>query len=180
MIIDMHAHSLSERFLSDLMKTPQAGLSCEKNERGEFRLFRDGVPVGKSLDPHVHDLPRRLESLKRRRIGRQLFGPPPGLLSAPDYATGAERVRVLHRQQDEIVKASNGLMEAVAILALGEPEKACDELRRAVDDHGYRAAMIPTTAAGRPLDDKALAPLLALIETLNMTLLMHTGSATPF
>src|ERR1700752_3126086 len=108
MIIDMHAHSLSERFLNDLMKTPQAGLSCEKNERGEFHLYRDGGPIGKSLDPHVHDLPRRLDSLKRRRIERQLFGPPPGVLCAPGYAIGAERARVLHRQQDEIVKASNG------------------------------------------------------------------------
>jgi aminocarboxymuconate-semialdehyde decarboxylase len=180
MIIDMHAHSLSERFLSDLMKAPQAGLSCEKNERGEFHLYRDGVPVGKSLDPHVHDLPRRLDSLKRRHIERQLFGPPPGLLSAPGYATRAASARVLHRQQDEIVKASNGLMESVAVLALGEPEKACDELRRAVDDHGYRAAMIPTTAGGRPLDDKAFTPLFALIEKLNITLIMHPVSATSF
>lgn len=180
MIIDMHAHGLSERFLADLVKTPQAGLSCERNERGEFVLFRDGVSVGKSLDPNVHDLPTRLASLKRRNVERQVFGPPPGLLASPGYATGVERARLIHRQQDEIVSASEGLMEAVAVLALGEPERACDELRRAIEDHGYRAAMIPSTAGGRPLDDPAFAPLFSLIEKLGLTLIMHPTSGTPF
>ena len=180
MIIDMHAHSLSERFLADLVKTPQGGLSCERNERGEFVLFRDGVSVGKSLDPNVHDLPARLASLKRRNVERQLFGPPPGLLASPGYATGAERARLIHRQQDDIVSASEGLMEAVAVLALGAPEKACDELKRAVGEHGYRAAMIPSTAGGRPLDDPAFAPLFSLIEKIGLTLIMHPTSGTPF
>ena len=178
MIIDMHAHGLSERFLADLIKTPQAGLSCERNDRGEFVLFRSGAPVGKSLDRHLHDLPTRIASLKRRKVERQIFGPPPGLLASPGYATGVELVRVLHRQQDEIVKQSEGLMEAIAVLALGEPDRACDELRRAVEEYGYRAAMIPSTAGGRPLDDPAFAPLFSLIEKLGLTLIMHPTSGT--
>ena len=180
MIVDMHAHGLSERFLADLMKSPQAGLHCQRNERGEFVLFRDGISVGKSLDRNLHDLPTRIASLKRRNVKHQVFGPPPGLLASPGYATGAERARLLHRQQDDIVDASEGLMEAVAVLALGEPDKACDELRRAVEEHGYRAAMIPSTAGGRPLDDPAFAPLFGLIERLGLTLIMHPTSGTPF
>ena len=178
MIIDMHAHGLSERFLADLIKTPQAGLSCERNDRGEFVLLRSGAPVGKSLDRHLHDLPTRIASLKRRKVERQVFGPPPGLLASPGYATGVELARVLHRQQDEIVKQSEGLMEAIAVLALGEPDRACDELRRAVEEHGYRAAMIPSTAGGRPLEDPVFAPLFSLIEKLGLTLIMHPTSGT--
>jgi len=178
MIIDMHAHGLSDRFLADLVKAPQAGLSCERNDRGEFVLFRDGVSVGKSLDRHLHDLPTRVASLKRRKIERQVFGPPPGLVASQGCSIGAERARLLHRQQDDIVKESDGLMEALAVLALGEPEKACDELRRAVEEHGYRAAMITSTAGGRPLDDPAFAPLFSLIEKLGITLIMHPTSGT--
>lgn len=178
MIIDMHAHGLSERFLTDLIKTPQAGFSCERNDRGEFVLLRDGVSVGKSLDHHLHDLPSRLESLKRRHIERQVFGPPPGLIASPGYAISAERARLLHRQQDDVVKESAGLMEGLAVLAVGEPDKACDELQRAVGEHGYRAAMIPSTAGGRPLDDPAFLPLFSLVEKLGITLVMHPTSGT--
>ncbi len=178
MIIDMHAHGLSERFLADLVKAPQAGLSCERNDRGEYVLFRDGISVGKSLDRYLHDLPSRLASLKRRHIALQIFGPPPGLIASPGYAISADRVRLLHKQQDEIIRESEGLMEAIAVLALDEPEKACDELKRAVEEHGYRAAMIPSTAGGRPLDDPAYAPLFALVEKLGITLIMHPTSGT--
>jgi aminocarboxymuconate-semialdehyde decarboxylase len=178
MIIDMHAHALSERFLADLVKTPQAGLSCKRNERGEFHLFRDGIGVGKSFDPHLVDLPTRLASLKRRHVERQLFAPPPGLLCAPGYATGVDLARLLQDQQDDIVNASEGLMEGVAVLALGEPSRAADELKRAVEKHGYRAAMIPTTAGGRPLDDPIFEPLFDMVEKLGITLIMHPASST--
>ena len=73
MIIDMHAHGLSERFLTDLIKTPQAGLSCQRNERGEFVLSRNGTPVTKSLDQDLHDLPTRLASLRRRQVERREY-----------------------------------------------------------------------------------------------------------
>ena len=179
MIIDMHAHALSERFLADLIKTPQAGLSCERNERGEFMLSCRGGAVGKSLDRHLHDMPTRLASLRRRHVERQVFAPPPGLLATPGFAPGAEYTRLIHRQQDDIVNESEGLLEAAAILALGEPEKACDELRRAVEQHGYRSAMIPATAGGRPLDDPAFASLFALIEKLGITLIMHPTAGGP-
>jgi aminocarboxymuconate-semialdehyde decarboxylase len=179
MIIDMHAHGLSERFLADLIKSPQAGLSCQRNERGEFMLFHKGIAVGKSLDRHLHDLPTRLASLRRRHVERQVFAPPPGLIATPGWAPGAEFTRLIHRQQDDVVNESEGLMEAAAILALGEPEKACDELRHAVEQHGHRSAMIPSTAGGRPLDDPAFAPLFALIEKLGITLIMHPTTGGP-
>lgn len=178
MIIDMHAHALSERFLADLVKSPQAGLTCIRNDRGEFRLFREGIPAGKSFDPYLSDLPTRLASLKRRNVERQVFGPPPGLLCAPRYATGVELARILQKQQDEIVAASGGLMEGAAILALGEPSRAADELKRSVETHGYRAAMIPTTAGGRPLDDAVFEPLFDMVEKLGITLIMHPASST--
>jgi aminocarboxymuconate-semialdehyde decarboxylase len=178
MIVDMHAHALSERFLANLTRAPVAGLSCVRHDRGEFVLSRDGVPIGKSVDKNLHDLPTRIATLKRRCVERQVFGPLPGLLAGPGFAADARLVRELHRQQDEIVADSDGLMEAAAALALGEPDKACDELKRAVEDHGYRSAMIPTTAGSRALDDEAFSPLFALVEKLGITLIMHPVSAT--
>lgn len=178
MIIDLHAHALSERFLADLVKTPKAGLTCVRNERGEFHLFRDGLPVGKSFDPNLVDLPTRLASLRRRNVELQVFGPPPGLLCAPGYATGVELARLLQEQQQDIVSESEGLMEGVAVLALSEPSRAADELKRSVEKYGYRAAMIPTTAGGRPLDDPVFEPLFQMVEKLGITLILHPASST--
>jgi aminocarboxymuconate-semialdehyde decarboxylase len=100
------------------------------------------------------------------------------LLAGSGFAADARLVCELNRQQDEIVADSGGLMEAAAALALGDPDKACDELKRAVEECGYRSAMIPTTAGSRALDDEAFSPLFAFVEKISITLIMHPVSGT--
>src|SRR6185312_10109695 len=80
MPIDVHAHALSERFLHDLQNTPVAGLSSIYDGRGGYSL-RTAAGQIHSLDPHLHNLERRLTSLKSRGVTCQLFGPNPALLS---------------------------------------------------------------------------------------------------
>lgn len=176
MIVDMHAHALSQRFLAELEKKSIAGLTTTRTAGGEFVLKRPGDATGKSLDKHLHDLPTRLESLRRRKVEHQLFGPPPGLVAWPGHAAGVELARALNLQQAEVAAQSEGLMEAIAVLAMGEPDNAPDELRRAIGEYGFRAALLPTTAGGRPLDDPAFRPLFKLAEEVGVTLIMHPTS----
>ncbi len=57
MIIDLHAHALGERFLSDLCMRPIAGMSCRKDGHGGF-LFRRPIDSDyRSLDKNLSDLP---------------------------------------------------------------------------------------------------------------------------
>ena len=85
MIVDMHAHALSERFIVDLAKAPVAGLRSQKE--GEYYAIRRAGDDRKStLDPHLFNMETRLASLKRRGVERQLFGPPPFLVSWPGGA----------------------------------------------------------------------------------------------
>jgi aminocarboxymuconate-semialdehyde decarboxylase len=77
----------------------------------------------------------------------------------------------------EVASESQGMLEPMAVLALGEAEKAADELQRAVDNYGFRALIMPTTAGGRPLDDPAFEPLFALIERLGLVIFMHPAAS---
>lgn len=70
-------------------------------------------------------------------------------------------------------------MEAIGVLALAEPDKVVDELRRAVDEHGIRALIMPTAAGARTFDDPIFEPLFALIERLGLVVFMHPTTAVP-
>ena len=89
MIIDLHAHAMSERFLFDLEKNPVGGLKSERTSSGAFVIRREWDERQSMFDPHLFDLPHRLENLRRRGVELQLFGPPPFLISWPGGAAGA-------------------------------------------------------------------------------------------
>jgi aminocarboxymuconate-semialdehyde decarboxylase len=178
-IVDVHAHALSEAFLYDLTKRSVAGISSEADGKGGFLVKGAGWSQFSSLDPHLHDLPRRLASLRKRQVELQLFGPPPGFFSWVGGAAGPELVDALHQQEFAISKDSEGLMEPMLVFAVGEPEKVTDEIKRAMDRHPFRSAMLPSTAGGRPLDDPAFEPMWSLIEDLGLLTFLHPTSAIP-
>ena len=88
-------------------------------------------------------------------------------------------MHALHAQQAEIAANSDGLMELIAIPCFEDPAKMVDELRLAVDQYGYRAITLPSTAGGLPLDDLAFEPFFAHVEKEGLVLIMHPVSATP-
>ena len=177
MIVDVHAHALSERFLADLEKQPIAGISATRNDNGTFSMHGGGWERPSSLDINLHDLARRLESLKRRQVELQLFAPPPGFFAWPGGAATREWVRALHAQEIELAAQAEGLMEPMIVFPLGEPEHVMDEVRRAMDLYPFRAGMLPSTAGGRPLDDPVFAPMWSLIEERDLLIFLHPTSA---
>jgi aminocarboxymuconate-semialdehyde decarboxylase len=58
-------------------------------------------------------------------------------------------------------------------LPLQAPQRAADELRRAVRKLGFRGAMIGSNAQGKNLDDPAFEPLWATAAELDALLLIH-------
>jgi hypothetical protein len=95
-----------------------------------------------TLDVNLHDLSRRLESLRRRQVELQLFAPSPGFLSWAGGAASREWVV----QEVELAR-SGGLMEPMVVFHVA------DEVQRAMDLYPFRAGMLPNAAGGRPLDD---------------------------
>jgi aminocarboxymuconate-semialdehyde decarboxylase len=177
MIVDIHTHAVSERFLANLERRPIAGISARRDDNGAYCMQGGGWVRPSSIDVYLHDLPRRLESLKRRKVELQLFAPPPGFFSWAGGAASREWVRALHAQEIELAAQSQGLMEPMVVFALGEPEHVVDEVRRAMDLFPFRAGMLPSTAGGRPLDDPIFEPMWSLIEELGLLIFLHPTSA---
>jgi aminocarboxymuconate-semialdehyde decarboxylase len=177
LIVDFHAHALDEQFIHDLSNTPVAGLRAEHGVDGNWVIRRQGDDRKSSIDPNLHDLPKRLASLRKRDVGLQLFAPPPFMLAWPGGATSVELARALNDASARVARQSGGCMEMLAVLALGEPEAAAQELQRAVDEHGIRGVMMPSSAGGKPLDGPEFASLFALIEKLGLVIFMHPASA---
>jgi aminocarboxymuconate-semialdehyde decarboxylase len=79
-------------------------------------------------------------------------------------------------QNDEIAKlvaAHPDRFLGIATLPLQAPQRAADELRRAVRKLGFRGAMIGSNAQDRNLDDPAFEPLWATAAELDALLLIH-------
>lgn len=176
MIVDLHAHALSERFLAEMARKPISGFMAENHGHGEYTLSREGDVRKNTIDPHLLDIEWRLKSLRERKVVKQLVGPPPNLVSWPGGVPSVEHVRTLHRMLKDVEDDGEGLVEATGVAALGDPENAADELQRAVDEYGFRQFILPSSAGGRPLDDPAFAPFFALAERLGIVLFMHPVS----
>src|SRR5262249_1387486 len=164
MIVDVHPHALSEKFLAALARRPVAGISSSRDDSGTYFMRGGGWDRPSSLDVNLHDLPHRLESLCRRQVELQLFAPPPGFFAWAGGAASPEWVRALHEQEIELAAQAEGLMEPMLVFALGEPAHVVDEARRALDRYPFRSGMLPSTAGGRPLDDPVFEPMWSLIE----------------
>jgi aminocarboxymuconate-semialdehyde decarboxylase len=178
MTIDIHAHALDEAFLAGLARKPEHGWKTDKDAHGRYVIEREGGHRS-SLDQNLHDLPRRLASLTARGIELQLVGPPPGFIAWPGGAANVEQARALNAQTARVAAAGEGRIEGVAALALADPGRAADELRRTLAEYGFRSAIIPSTAGGRPLDDEVFKPLFDLIDRTGILLFMHPVSAEP-
>ena len=165
MIIDVHAHAVREQSLEKL------GLA--KVGDREF-IYRDRKRHPDFVDRLLYDLEGRLRSLEERNIDLQLIGPPPYFLRKATNENGVEYARILNQQTAQLVKEGGGRLGGLAVIPWGQPGKAHDELKRAVEEYGFRGVSIGTAAVnGKPLDSKEYAEVFALIERSGLLIFMH-------
>ena len=171
MIIDVHAHVLSNDFMAELASSGTFGIELMADN------YTYLVPGYGPFDPPIYHFEDRLEGLASRGVDAQLVSPVPTLIAWPGGAPDVEWARRLNQSTAESVAQSGGRFRGLATLCLGEPDKADDELERALDMHGFVGVQIGTYAGDRPLDDASLDPVLTLIEARNLIVFMHPTSA---
>ncbi len=115
----------------------------------------------------------RLGSLEERGVGLQLISPPISIFTDQGLAGGVEQARRLNEYTAKLVEESGGVLGGLAIPSLSDPPRIPDELRRAVETHGFRGAALPTTVAGRFLDEADFEPMFAALETLGLFTFLH-------
>ncbi|MBV8243035.1 MAG: amidohydrolase family protein, partial [Hyphomicrobiales bacterium] len=172
MIVDVHAHAASEDFIRETAAKPSYGMPYEVRADGSYATRGYG-----EMDRLMWDLDARLENLHRRGIDLQLISPSPRTISDHAHVIGTEIARLMNRETANLVKRGGGRLGGMAVVPLGEPDKAADEIRRAVGEYGFQGACIPTSAAGRPLDLPAFASVWDTVEELGLLVFMHATTA---
>jgi len=74
---------------------------------------------------------------------------------------------------EEAIKRNPSRLAAFAALPTSAPDRAADELERAVKEYGFKGAVINGHCRGRYLDDKFFWPILERAELLNVPLYIH-------
>ncbi len=172
MIIDVHAHALHEAFLAEMAKKPGHGMDVEMDSDGQYRS-----PIYGRLDPLLYRLESRIDDLTKRGIDHQLITPLPSLLSNPHRAADVNFARQLNHFTALTIGESDGRLGGMAAIALGEPNCAPEELRRAIGTYGFKGAVLTTTVKDRPLDGPEFEPIFAALESLDLLVFMHPTSS---
>lgn len=99
-------------------------------------------------------------------------------LNAPgvEQAETAEAISVAREANDflaEAIKNNPTRFAGLAALPIQAPEQAVDELRRRVQQQGFKGAVINGHARGRYLDDKFFWPILECAEALDVPIYLH-------
>jgi len=173
MIIDVHAHALTRDFLSELARERAFGIET----KGDGFGFGGYGP----LDPLLYDVEGASRSVADRDIALQLVSPPPRIVSHASWGADRDFARRLNRQTADFVRAAGRRHGGLAVPALTEPQHAVAEISRALDEDGLKGVALPTSAAGRPLDDATFEPLFAECARRGVIVFMHptTGVERP-
>src|SRR5258708_2548780 len=132
MLIDVHAHALSEAFVLQMANTPGLGLPLQLVGPRSYHLAGYGP-----FDPLLYDLDGRLESLKRRGVTLQGGGGRPPMIANGDKAASVENARLINQSTAWIVANGEKRIGGLAVPPLGDPARIADEVRRAIEEHGF-------------------------------------------
>jgi aminocarboxymuconate-semialdehyde decarboxylase len=172
MIVDVHAHAVSEEFIRQTAREPRYGMPYEVRTDGGYATRGYG-----EMDRLLWDLDGRLESLERRKIDLQLVSPLPRTLSDHQSVIDVDISRLMNSETAQLVGRGGGRLAGLGGVPLREPERAADELRRMVGEYGFRGLCMPTSAAGTPLDLPQFEKVWDAIEELGLLVFMHATTA---
>ena len=172
MIVDVHAHAVSEDFIRVTAANPGYGMPYEVRPDGSYATRGYG-----EMDRLMWDLEGRLERLERSGIDLQLISPSPRAISGQDHIIGVEVARLMNRETANLVKRGRGRLAGMGVVPLLEPQSAAGELRGAIREYGFQGVCLPTSAAGKPLDLPEFAALWATLEELGILVFMHATTA---
>ena len=110
MIVDVHAHGLSEDFIVEAAGDPRRGWRVEIAAPRQY-IAADYGP----LDSLLYDVEGRLASLRSRNVALQLISPPPPLVAALGHAADVATARRLNASTAKLVADGEGLLAGLAV-----------------------------------------------------------------
>lgn len=170
--IDIHAHFLGRRTLETLRAGYWGSRLVDDGQGGE-RFIIQGRNPGR-LARSFHDPVQRLKDMDATGIDIQAISVIPFLFHYElDPVAGSELARLQNDDLAETTRAFPDRFVGLATLPLPHVEAALVELRRAVNEHGFKGVEIGSHAGEVELDDHRLRPLWVALEELDLFVFLH-------
>jgi aminocarboxymuconate-semialdehyde decarboxylase len=173
--IDTHTHVLTPETAALLTK---AGVKVTITPDDADNAALDvGGTVYRPFPTGGFDIARRLRDMDAMGVDVQvLSATPQTYLYNQDASLGAAAAAIQNDQIAKLVKDNPQRFMGIATLPMQAPEKAADELRRAMTKLGLRGTMFASNIMGKNLDDPGFEPVWATAEELGAFVFIHPNN----
>jgi aminocarboxymuconate-semialdehyde decarboxylase len=175
--IDMHTHVLADATVKLMQKEiPSLGLKMAPYDADNSICEVAGVAY-RPFPRGGHDIERRFKDMDAAEVDVHLLSVAPQTwLYGQEAAVGVAASAIQNDEIARLVKEHPERFSGIATLPMQAPDKAADELRRAMRKLGLHGAMIGSNIGGKNLDDPSFEPLWAAAEELDAFMMIHPGN----
>jgi aminocarboxymuconate-semialdehyde decarboxylase len=172
--LDVHAHILPEETMRQLQKAaPSLALQLRSIDERSGILEVAGV-TQKPFPREAWDLDLRLLDMDKSHVDIQLLSnTPQTFLYDQEAALGAACAEIQNDQIASLAKKYPDRFLGLATLPMQAPERAAQELRRAMGSLGLLGFHLASNIQGRNLDDPDLDPVWEAAQALGAFVLVH-------
>ena len=174
--IDIHTHVLADATIECLQQEiPRLKLKLAPVDADNAVLEVAGVPY-RPFPRGGHDIARRFADMDAAEVDMHVLSATPQTwLYGQPADVGIAAAIVQNDGIARLVKEHPDRFAGIATLPMQAPEKASDELRRAMTGLGLHGAMIGSNVEGKNLDDSSFEPLWATAAELDAWMMIHPG-----
>ena len=175
--IDIHTHVLADATVKLMQKEiPRLGLKMAPYDADNAVCEVAGVAY-RPFSRGGHDIERRFKDMDAAEVDVHLLSVAPQTwLYGQEAAVGIAGATIQNDEIARLVKERPERFSGIATLPMQAPDKAADELRRAMRKLGLHGAMIGSNIGGKNLDDPSFEPLWAAAEELDAFMMIHPGN----
>jgi aminocarboxymuconate-semialdehyde decarboxylase len=175
--IDTHTHVVADATIKLLHKEiPSLGLKLSRLD-DDYSIFEVAGTPYRPFPRGGHDIERRFADMKAAEVDvHVLSATPQTWLYGQDPSVGVAASVIQNGEIARLVKEHPDRFTGIATLPMQAPEKAADELRRAMRTLGLHGAMIGSNVNGKNLDDPSFEPVWAAAAELNAFMMVHPGN----
>jgi aminocarboxymuconate-semialdehyde decarboxylase len=174
--IDIHTHVLADATIKHLQQEiPRLPLKLTPVDADNAVLEVANVPY-RPFPRGGHDIARRFADMDAAEVDMHVLSATPQTwLYGQPTDIGIAAAVIQNDGIARLVKDHPDRFAGIATLPMQAPDKAADELRRAITSLGLRGAMIGSNVEGKNLDDPSFEPLWATAATLDAWMMIHPG-----
>jgi aminocarboxymuconate-semialdehyde decarboxylase len=175
--IDTHAHILADATIKLLQsEIPSLGLKMTAYDADNSACEVAGVTY-RPFPRGGHDIERRFADMAAAEVDVHVLSVAPQTwLYGQEPAVGIAAAIIQNDEIARLVKEHPDRFAGIATLPMRAPEKAAEELRRAMQKLGLHGAMIGSNVLGKNLDDPSFEPLWAVAAELDAFMMIHPGN----